>query len=92
MSEISLEHPFEQNKQDFILIEIETGFTFATVAADSHDRETSARNLRNARKAYDTARHFLAKHDVHPAAKHEAETKLAKLKHTLMQLGETFQE
>lgn len=89
----AVQDQFERNKGDFILTEIETGCTFAKLARDARDPDKLKRNLKNARKAYDTASRFLSKNHVEDEQlKAKLTAGLANLKHDLLRLGEKFAE
>ena len=93
MSTAPLNEQFEKNKQDFILVEIESGHTFADLARNAQDPERAARNRANARKAYDTANDFLRRNGVtDQAVREKATSGLANLKHVLVELGEEFDD
>jgi hypothetical protein len=83
---------FESTMLQFLQGELETGMTFAALARDSQTDEKRHRNVLNARKAYDTAKHFLEQH-----APEEVATRpdllegLSKLRHVLIRLGEKFE-
>jgi hypothetical protein len=84
---------FESNILQFIKTEVEMGMTFASLALDGETEEKRQRNREHARKAYDTAQHFLEEHAhqkiVLPPAMLEGLTKLRKL---LVQMGENFEQ
>lgn len=44
---------------DFLRTELETGLTFATIAEQASDEDKINRNRENARKACQSARHFM---------------------------------
>jgi hypothetical protein len=81
---------FESGMRQFIQTELETGMTFASIALESSTEETRPhRNRQNARKAYDTAKHFSGRarrrtdcHRIQYAGR------LTKLKYLLLELGE----
>ena len=88
-----LREKFERNKVDFILIEIESGMTFAKLAHDAQDADKLNRNLQNARKAYDTATGFLRGKNIQDeAVKQKIFTAIGVLKQDLLQLGEKLPE
>jgi hypothetical protein len=43
----------------FVLVELDLGATFCELALSTRNEENKERNTRNARKAYDSALHFL---------------------------------
>ena len=87
---------FESGMRRFIRTEVETGITFASLALDRalDDRVEEARlqrNRQNARKAYDTANHFLNEHPVGESATEPILlARLTTLRHLLLELGETL--
>ncbi|HKD85066.1 MAG TPA: hypothetical protein VKB58_09985 [Terriglobales bacterium] len=88
-----LREKFERNKEDFILIEIESGITFAKLALDARDTEKLSRNRKNARRAYDTALGFLQEGAIKDeAVKQKIFVALAALRQNLLQLGEKVSE
>ena len=66
--------------------EIQTGRTFAGIALDSVDPKKTARNLTNARKAYDTARAWAKKVPLSPADSKDIAEQLEVLKADLASL------
>ncbi len=74
----------------FLMTELDVGITFAKIALESGNEDTRTRNRRNARKAYDTALHFLPKIRETQAEDKQINGKLATLKTFLQSLGETF--
>ena len=80
---------FNENKVDFIKTDLDIAITFAQIAQESTDENKAARNLRNARKAYDAVLHFLSTAALTPRDRKITE-KLAWLKSALMALGEQF--
>jgi hypothetical protein len=65
------------------------GTAFAKYAkSDSEDKKS--RNRKNARKAYDSVLHLLAKATLTPSVRTEIDNRLAVLKSDLQSLGETF--
>jgi len=84
---------FECNMLQFLHSELETGMTFASVALDSQTEEKRLRNRQNARKAYDTAKHFLEEHAARSTvAQPDLLEGIIKLRSLLVQLGERFEE
>jgi hypothetical protein len=84
---------FEFNMRQFIRNEVETGVTFASLALGSSTEEARQRTGWNARKAYDTANHFLNEHPVGALiAEPNLLARLTTLRDLLLQLGETFEE
>ena len=77
----------------FVQNELEMGTTFASLALDSQTEEKRQRNRENARKAYDTARHFLENHAAAEAiAQPDLFVRLSELRRLLIQLGEKVEE
>jgi hypothetical protein len=77
----------------FLRAELETGMTFASLARDSWTEEKRDRNLLNARKAYDTAKHFLEEHAPEEvAARPDLLDRLTNLRSVLVELGENFED
>lgn len=88
-------HPdgFDMNLHEFtaravvtIKTEIETGHTFSRVGLESNDRNTMARNLASARKAYDIARAWAEKTQAPPVATKEIADQLELLRADLTKL------
>lgn len=89
MDQRDLEAQFEHNRADFILIEVESGLTFARLGLETQEKDTRQRNLNNARKAYDTAQKFLQEKPVEDGTVHaKIATGLDTLKDYLIQLAE----
>ena len=74
----------------FIQAELDTGLTFARVAASAKYENRRERNLANARKAYDTALDFMSRSAFPNAESAELQDKSNELKRELQRLGETF--
>jgi len=74
----------------FLLVEIDTGLTFARIAhaAQGSSARKFERNLKNARKAYDSALRFRRTSVLEPEQKTAVDTKLEELKTALQGLGE----
>ena len=76
----------------FLQVEIQTGFTFARIAQttnpDTSDR--FERNLKNARKAYESALEFRRRVVLDGEQKVTVDAGLARLKTILQALGESF--
>ena len=84
---------FESNMLQFLQNELEMGTTFASLALDSRSDEKRYRNRQNARKAYDTAQHFLEEHAAGTAvAQPDLFLRLTQLRNLLVRLGEQFGE
>ena len=92
MASLPTKEQFEENRVDFLLVELETGMTFAGLAQNTSKAETRTRNIGNARKAYDTLQHFLSEHDVdNPAIRDEIVLGMADLRLKLVELGDKFE-
>jgi len=77
----------------FMRTELETGITFAHLAQNKSTVEAQQRNRQNARRAYDTANHFLNEHSVGESAlEPNLLARLTTLRQLLLQLGETFED
>ena len=74
----------------FLLVEIDTGKTFAHIAQStgSTKSEKFVRNLKNARKAYDTAMRFRRTTVLDVDEKVAVDAKLKELRTLLQELGE----
>jgi hypothetical protein len=65
---------------EFLIADLDTALAFMDVADTSGDKETVARNHRNAGKAYNTVLDFLSKLALMPSDREAVESKLAVLK------------
>lgn len=75
----------------FLITELDTGLTFAGIAAQAQSDEGKAkRNRRNARKAYDTVLHFLATSVLTSAEDTLVRRKREQLRKALVLLGEVL--
>ena len=84
---------FELSMLQFLQSELETGMTFASLARDSQTDEKRHRNVLNARKAYDTAKHFLEERAPGEIAmRPDLRDRLTTLRSLLVRLGEKFDE
>ena len=70
-------------KYRFILAELDLALTFCDVALASDDRMKSKRNAENARRAYDSATHFLVNTDFSDRMKAIVAKKVTMLKRML---------
>ena len=84
------EHNYHQSGLQFVNAELDTGLTFARIALGAEGRAKIDRNRMNARKAYDSALHFLATTSLNAEESRRINEKFAALKSNLQQLGETF--
>ena len=73
---------------EFLRVEIRTGLMFSKIALEAHHRKTVNRNRANARKAYDSVRHFMPRAGLSGDDLNEIRSGLEKLKSELQQLGE----
>lgn len=74
-------------KYNFILTELELALTFCEMAVTSSDQAKSKRNAENARRAYDSATHFLEDDSFSGTMNANVRRKLAKLKNRLKELS-----
>jgi hypothetical protein len=76
----------------FVLIELDLGATFCELAWSTQNEENKKRNTRNARKAYDSALHFL--HRLSPESDERAviNEKFSRLNDLLERLGVNTRE
>jgi hypothetical protein len=72
---------------EFLITDLDTAMVFMDVADTSGDKETVARNQRNARKAYNTVLGFLSTLALMPSDRQAVESKLAVLKARLEAVG-----
>jgi len=72
---------------DFVLSELDLGATFCEVALSTQDKKTKERNIRNARKAYNTALHLLQRLRLGSAEQARFEEKALRLKALFERLG-----
>ncbi len=77
-------------KADLLRMDLETCVTFVKIARESVDKETVARNRRNARNAYDSVVHFMSTATLTKLEEENIKTKLDHLKSALADLGELF--
>ncbi|HEY6972623.1 MAG TPA: hypothetical protein VJA94_25670 [Candidatus Angelobacter sp.] len=82
--------PIQEAGLQFLLVEIDTGLTFARIAqaAQANSPRKFERNLQNARKAYDSALRFRRTSVLEPEQKTGVDSKLEQLKIALRELGE----
>ena len=85
---------FEANMIQFVRSELEIGLVFASLAVNSQTDEKWQRNRQNARKAYDTAQHFLDEHVAAEERRKHADLLdgLSELRNLLIGLGAKFDE
>ena len=71
---------FERSMGEFIRTDLELGITFASLALDSKTEEGRQKCRKNARKTYDSARHFWKEHPgALTPAKREAQGKVIQM-------------
>jgi hypothetical protein len=70
-----------------IRIELHLGHTFAKIALKAKDSEKRQRNLRNARRAYETATSWLSRRELTQDQKESLREALGQLKDDLVLLG-----
>lgn len=84
------EHDYHQSGLQFVNAELDTGMTFARIALGAKRRAKIERNRENARKAYNSALHFLSNTSLNTEETRRVNEKFAALKSDLERLGETF--
>ena len=82
---------YHQSGIQFVNVELDTGLTFLRIAIGAKRRSKTDRNRLNARKAYDSALHFLANVSLNQEEMRLVQEKLASLKSGLQKLGEKFE-
>ena len=85
-----LKETHEAAKIGFILTELDLALTFCRVAESADDEGKAKRNKAHARKAYDSAIHFLASATLTPQIKQEISDKIERLRLLLAGLGEAL--
>lgn len=75
---------------DFLKAEVETAATFTKIARTAQNPAEQQRNRRVARQAYDTVTRLIGRVNLTGADLQILETRLARLKSGLRQLGESF--
>ena len=73
---------------EFLRTELRTGLTMARIALEAQSKNKVDRNRANARKAYDSALHFLAKATLTEEEAEEIRGMITRLKLALADLGE----
>ncbi|HKU23509.1 MAG TPA: hypothetical protein VJQ50_21035 [Terriglobales bacterium] len=73
---------------EFLIVECDTGLTFADSALRSKDPDRIALGRRNARAAYDTILRFVGRIGFSPGEASALHAKMARLKSKLVDLGE----
>jgi hypothetical protein len=79
---------YRQSSIHFLNTELDTGLTFARIAAGATNRNKKERNCANARKAYDSALHLLEQVSLGNEEASAIEEKLSALRLGLEKLGE----
>jgi hypothetical protein len=81
---------FHQSGFQFINTELDTGMTFLRIAVGAKGRKKIERNRVNARKAYDSALHYLPSTSLAADEARMIKEKIAALRSGLEKLGEVF--
>jgi hypothetical protein len=84
----SLKEQLDKTQAGFVMTELHTSITFATVALEADNLEKKERNAKNARTGFDTALHFSHTAELDRSKGSEYQEKLEVLKGLLRQLGE----
>jgi hypothetical protein len=84
----ALKEKQEAAKIQFIVTELDLAHTFCKIAASADDEVQRRRNRAKARKAYDTALHFLAGATPTPETRQVIDNKVKRLRSLLRSLGE----
>ena len=74
----------------FLKIDLHTALTFAKIARETKDAARRLRNIRSARKAYETLIKLSRKIDLPPADTKAIDKVLEELRTKLVELGEAF--
>ena len=86
-----LQEFINDNRRDFLHVDLDLALTMVQIAFDAdRDSPRRERNIRNARKAYDTVLKFRDKVHASAAQKHCLRRKLSHLRLCLEDLGERF--
>jgi len=75
---------------EFLRTEVETALVFARIASNNHNKEKKRRNVRNARRAYQTLLYFLSQFVFTDQQQHAMREKLTELHRQLVVLGESL--
>jgi len=75
---------------DFLRTEVKTVSVFAGIASQAEDEEKRLRNVRNARKGYDTLVYFMGQLVLTPEERDQIGQDVLELRRQLIGLGETF--
>lgn len=87
---LALERECNRTGSDFLKVDLATALTFAENARSSEDAAKRRRNLKSARKAYDTVLKLAQKVTLSNGDAEEIKEKLGKLRSELIELGEVF--
>ena len=74
-------------KYNFILTELDLALTFCDMASGANDREKAERNMDNAQRAYEAAKHFLDEADFSGRMKTTLQRKIGRLRTVLRRLN-----
>jgi len=77
---------FNAMVRDFVLGELDLGTTFCDVALSANDPGKKERNRRNARRAFESALHFLPALNLGGTEQEVVQAKVSRLNHLLAQL------
>ena len=75
---------------EFLRIEVETAFGFAKIASAARNEEKKRRNVRNARRGYETLLYFCNQLVLTADEQNEMRKNLEELHRQLVVLGESF--
>lgn len=82
-----------ERKVELIRVDLETAFTFATIASDAgDDAEKRQRNTQNARKGYDTITRYMKTAAIEPNERIAIGNRANELHDLLRRLGEEFSD
>lgn len=81
---------FHQSGFSFVNAELDTGLTFARIALGAKGSNKIERNRTNARKAYDSAMHFLPSTSLSSEEERMIKEKTSALEAALTKLGEVL--
>lgn len=80
----------ERTRAEFLKVDLQTALTFTGIALRTTSGEKKQRNLRAARKAYDSIGRLLQKTELEEAEAHELNRDLQRLRAELIDLGEAL--
>jgi hypothetical protein len=75
---------------NFLRIEVRTASVFAGIASQANDEQKRLRNIRNARKGYDTLLYFMGQLALTPEERDQLSQEILELRGQLIRLGEMF--